>query len=168
MSTICDYAEFVRSRAKPMPTKVECLLHAAVGLVGELIELRAAESRLDSVNQLEEVGDALFYIQMVENDLGALPDVYVEGGTDGLAIAGDFLDLCKKAWVYNKPLETLEAHMKLYVAQVRRLLEGYCMMTLQTSLSVAINENVEKLMRRYPVGYSDQAAQARADKPEGR
>lgn len=106
------YSEFVASRAKPMTNATEDLLHAAIGVSGEGGELLDAikkswvynqpiEGKIDNI--IEELGDALFYIQMAANYLGI-------------------------------------------------------------SLEHLIDSNMQKLTKRYPTGYSDQAAKERADK----
>ncbi len=76
--------------------------------------------------------------------------------------AGELLDTAKKTWVYNKPFDATNAveelgDMFFYFVKAVRL----CGLTLQDV--VAFNQ--AKLLRRFPGGvYSDQHAQARADK----
>jgi NTP pyrophosphatase (non-canonical NTP hydrolase) len=75
--------------------------------------------------------------------------------------AGEMLDCVKKTWVYGKELD------------VENLREeaGDCMFYIQMlcnqfgwTIENLMLVNMEKLTRRYPEGYSDAAAQARADK----
>ena len=108
------YAEFVKSRTKPLESPLLDLLHMSVGCSGESGELLDAVKKswiynkpLDTVNVIEELGDLLFYIQ------GALNAV-------------------------NHP--------------TIKTLDDLCMV------------NKVKLTTRYPTGYSDKAAQERADK----
>lgn len=75
--------------------------------------------------------------------------------------AGELLDAIKKAWVYNKPLDEQNLIEELgdvlwYVQHIAN--------HLNVPLETIMYANMEKLKRRYPEGYSDQAAQARADK----
>lgn len=77
---------------------------------------------------------------------------------------GELLDAVKKAWVYNAPLNTEnlveEAGDALFYLQALALQLGL-------SLEYFVLKNMEKLEKRYPTGYSDAAAQARADKEPG-
>lgn len=104
------YPEFVTSRTKNLDTGNENLLHPAVGISGEAGELLDAIKKVwiynkatDVENIVEELGDILFYIQMMAN-------------------------------IFDTTIEDL------------------------------IEENVRKLEKRYPTGYSDKDAVARADK----
>jgi NTP pyrophosphatase (non-canonical NTP hydrolase) len=75
--------------------------------------------------------------------------------------AGELLDAIKKTWVYEKPLDIAN------VIEELGDLEFY-MEAMRAQLGVTrvqvIEANVAKLTKRYPTGYSDEAAQARADK----
>lgn len=74
---------------------------------------------------------------------------------------GELLDSVKKTWVYGKPLD--EANLIEELGD----LEFY-MQALRTRLGVTrayvLSANMNKLNIRYPKGYSDKAAQERADK----
>lgn len=74
---------------------------------------------------------------------------------------GELLDACKKHWIYNKPLD--------YNNVIEEL--GDTLFYIQAAankLGVTIDEiidlNIIKLRNRYPQGYTDAAAIARADK----
>lgn len=78
--------------------------------------------------------------------------------------SGEALDATKKMWVYNKEL-TPEVEENLIEEA------GDCLFYIQflcnelgITLADAIEYNINKLKVRYPEGYSDAAAQARADK----
>lgn len=77
---------------------------------------------------------------------------------------GELLDAVKKAWVYNAPLrsENLieEAGDTLFYLQALANAMGL-------TLEFFLTENMRKLEKRYPSGYSDEAAQTRADKEPG-
>ncbi len=75
--------------------------------------------------------------------------------------AGELLDAVKKQWVYNKPLDMVNmveelGDLEFYMEALRQ--------NLGLSREVILLQNIEKLKHRYPDGYSDAAAQARADK----
>lgn len=75
--------------------------------------------------------------------------------------AGELLDAIKKTWVYNKPLDEEnvleECGDMLFYIQLQLNVSGLTILD-------AIEHNAAKLRKRYPDGYTDQAAQARADK----
>lgn len=77
--------------------------------------------------------------------------------------AGELLDALKKHVIYNKPLDmdnVIEelGDLEFYMQGMRALLNLDRDQTLRT--------NMDKLSIRYAKGYSDQAAQVRADKTE--
>lgn len=75
--------------------------------------------------------------------------------------AGELLDAIKKTWVYNKPLDEGNVIEELgdlmFYIQAMALVQG-------VSLAYVMAENTQKLLTRYPTGYTDAAAQARVDK----
>jgi NTP pyrophosphatase (non-canonical NTP hydrolase) len=75
--------------------------------------------------------------------------------------AGEIVDAIKKHWTYNKPLD--RDHLIEEIGDLLFYLQALC--NLQgITLNDAAEANVDKLMKRYPSGYSDAAALARADK----
>ncbi len=75
--------------------------------------------------------------------------------------AGEVVDAVKKHWVYGKPLDVeniLEecGDILFYVSA--------CLNLCGHSLNDAMTHNIDKLNKRYPHGYTDQDAIARADK----
>lgn len=75
--------------------------------------------------------------------------------------AGELLDMVKKSWIYGKDFDhenLIEecGDLLFYIAAALDQ-HGY-------TLSDAAKANYAKLEKRYPVGYTDQAAQERADK----
>lgn len=75
--------------------------------------------------------------------------------------AGEILDTAKKHWVYNKPLDIENLYEELgdllFYTTALMIITGI-------DLEEVLVRNVEKLKKRYPDGYTDTAAQARADK----
>ena len=175
-----EYIAFVQSRAKPgvdilaTLTAEKChLLHMAIGISGEAAEF--FESKTE-VNSCEEAGDLLFYITGATFALPSWNDsdwheATSETRTDKFAsyhakdalvvAAGDFLDLVKKYTVYNKPFD--EPAIKEALIEVLYQLGTY----YGDELDLLLDENIAKLTKRYATGYSDKAAQERADKPAG-
>ena len=76
--------------------------------------------------------------------------------------AGELLDTIKKTWVYNKPLDranVIEELGDLFFYTT------WLMEFLGISKEEVLTANINKLAVRYPnLKYSDEAAQARADK----
>jgi hypothetical protein len=172
------YYDFVKSRVKWLPSLQEDLIHATIGIVGELIELRAANTR---ENILEELGDIEFYCVHYElawarfgatlrqdpimpQDLFALNLTWALD--ECLHTAGNLLDGAKKLWVYNKsPDQLFDAAERLYKSLRSFLFQIHALLAISEGTLRASNE--AKLRLRYPVGYTDAAAQARADKAPG-
>jgi len=75
--------------------------------------------------------------------------------------AGELLDCIKKTVIYNKPLDVNNIieeldDLEFYITQVR--------LNLKIKRWLILQRNMKKLYKRYAEGYSDQAAQQRADK----
>lgn len=75
--------------------------------------------------------------------------------------AGELLDAVKKTFIYNKPLDVVNAKEELgdllwYIALACR--------TLDVSFEEIMQMNIDKLSKRYPEKYTDADAIARADK----
>lgn len=75
--------------------------------------------------------------------------------------AGEILDCVKKTWIYGKELDVVnlveEAGDVMFYLAALLDQQGY-------TLGQAAEMNYTKLAKRYPQGYTDQAAQERADK----
>jgi NTP pyrophosphatase (non-canonical NTP hydrolase) len=78
--------------------------------------------------------------------------------------AGELVDAIKKAVIYNKPLD--RANVVEELGDIEFYLEGL-RQGLGISRAEVLEANMSKLSRRYQDGYSDAAAQARADKEGG-
>jgi hypothetical protein len=166
------YQEFVTSRVKWL-SLTEDLVHSAMGLLGECIEYR--EATLPS-HILEELGDLEFYYEHAHQSVsraGLLQTVPIS--RDEFRIierdpeywithwCAEYHDLAKKAWVYNKALSSLNFSAPLVRIQL-------CLNVLANKVRMTRDQvqehNQSKLETRYPKGYSDEAAQERADKVE--
>lgn len=84
--------------------------------------------------------------------------------------AGEALDITKKMWIYNQDLSTVNkegqihyTHLKEELGDILFYVQHACNI-LGVAMPVLIEENMAKLNKRYPVGYSDKAALERADK----
>lgn len=181
------YIGFVGSLAKPGQdilsslTPEKChLLHMAIGAEGEVNEL-INNTGLDNI--IEECGDLEFfltgmYINTTEFGVGwnsnrilshhVLPlynsqDV-LEHAYSMSDKTNEMLDLIMKHAIRNKPLDTVK------ISEILRRLQ-YDLATIYKYLNVTraevLEANKKKLDKRYKDGYSDKAAQERADKIDG-
>lgn len=162
------YPEFVAYRIKPLPTKIERLEHAILGMVGEIGEIADAykkhwiyERPLDTVNMLEELGDLRFYIQMAINE-------DLTPSSIPLASRGSFfknlMTLTQSVGHFQLDIETNQVeHQKLSLSRILCQFTSLCLQMGVTEEEV-IQKNIEKLTKRYPTVYSNEAAIARADK----
>lgn len=84
-------------------------------------------------------------------------------GTTGISgEAGELLDISKKLWIYNKPIDI--AHLIEELGDLRFYYQAVLNMLGITDQDVRA-QNMKKLMVRYSEGvYSDKQAQERADK----
>lgn len=75
--------------------------------------------------------------------------------------AGELLDAIKKVWVYGK--EPDWGNIREELGDLLFYIQGLANI-LGDNIDDLIESNMFKLTKRYPTGYSDQAAIARADK----
>lgn len=164
-----NHPAMVAALFKPMGGHGASLIHAAVGMAGEIAELLEAT---DLDNIIEELGDWRFYREAAWQDLvkeGAfrpksvvmVASWYGQTLTELAIWNGKFLDAAKKVWVYNKPYDIVgltdllmrcDAVMEQFIAQIG------------VTWDLVDRHNMVKLSKRYPKGYTDAAAQTRADK----
>lgn len=182
-----NYAEFVASRFKgytatitdiaAAPPSLMGALHAVVGMVGEALEYRFSTSR---GNLREELGDFVFYWEAFQVAVGYRPALrtghaagferpgllqYEQACSEWLRSLGELLDLSKKEMVYAQELDATKSSyrhglMVIVAESLWTILHFHGLTVDQLQ-----RENMEKLLKRYPTGYSNKAAQERADKP---
>lgn len=152
------------------------LMHAAVGVVGEAIELRDFK---DKAHFIEEAGDLEFYLEALKQAIfalnGSVPEAVIFEADEGeleynvfgniVSAGGDIVDFAKKSWVYRKPLHSQElVNSAEIVCQHLNWLYNH----FGTTREEVLYENQVKLIGpegRFRDGfYSDAAAIARADK----
>lgn len=142
------------------------LLHAVLGIAGELAELVDHE---DDENFLEECGDVLFYCRNIRQILDVPAYEFRDPtGVNVIRLIGSLVDHAKRIAIYSYEVtpERLVAILKLV-----DLTESMVVMELaerSMTREQALEHNIEKLVAgpkaRYKNGYSDDAAAARADK----
>lgn len=173
-----NYQEFVTSRVKWLETPQLDLVHSAMGLLGECVEF--AEAKLPS-HKIEELGDLEFYFEHADQVVAGLSRMYPISvisidRNEAQALerdplfwlthwAAEYHDYAKKAFIYNKDLAQLVDKFNSALRRMQLCLHFLAGQINMTRESIQ-EHNQSKLEQRYPVGYSDAAAQARADKAE--
>jgi NTP pyrophosphatase (non-canonical NTP hydrolase) len=89
---------------------------------------------------------------------------YLHAATGLSGESGEVLDLIKKVWVYDRPLDVV-TYDKLIeeMGDTLHYLQMLCI-KMRCSMGDLRDHNVAKLRARYPDGFSKEAANARADK----
>ena len=176
-------------KTKGYNVKMEALVHASVGVIGEAVELMFSDS---AENMIEEFGDEEFYVEatlqavialypedrsLVTRELfnmyviQSMENVEDVSVSDLVYYGNEVLDFAKKLWVYNKPQEeVMDKLLQSLAALKAHLLALYEMTHLTEDVIRGMNQT--KLIygtpdkpARYPgIAYTDAAAQARADK----
>lgn len=169
------------------------LWHMATGVAGEVIEFMEALRGYISVAKdarneeewksmrvtrrahlIEEMGDIFFYCEGIRAALGLRNPTHEAGLVDetGLGIltsAGELLDSAKKHAVYSKPLsdeqlDAIQRHLDIIHTALIETIGSLYNATYEEVME-ALDTKLNK--KRYPNGYTNEAAQARADKKEG-
>ena len=161
------YSEFVASRKKPGQDLLDdwdvdkaSAVHMLVGLADEWMEFMGADS---AENAQEELGDLIFYMEGLLQDFGLSlsPNIYPDFHAE--AFMGVYTAV-KRHLMYNKPID-LEQLANSATETIRHALAHLCVeWEVQADFDQLKDQNVAKLTKRYETGYSDKAAQERADK----
>ncbi len=165
-----QYRAFVATRFNFMQNEQEALMHAAVGLAGEWVELIEA---VTDENAQEELGDFEFYLAACCLVLRYDPqpvspeEAAPRGLVSMLSLTGAVLDAAKKVWVYQKDTRTVFPQIARELDKITAVLP-YFYRVWELSREDTLTANIAKLRLRYPDGYSNAAAQARADKEPGK
>lgn len=140
------------------------LLHAALGITTELMELVLGDGDL---NKKEEIGDVYWYIAVAASDLECtfqelksistmtIEEIDNEPGAALAAVIGELSDVIKRACFYGTPLDDVKFGRHL----------GNCLLLLESAGSSegitpeeAMEANVAKLRRRYGEKFTTEAA----------
>ena len=137
---------------------VQDILDGVTRLAGELEdgeEHKRAASHADMVRVLKKPGSVIAD-EMSGHDADL---IHMAMGISGEA--GELLDAIKKATIYRKPLDLDNVIEEL--CDLEFYMEGL-RQTLDITRGRTLLANIDKLSVRYAAGYSDRAAQVRADK----
>lgn len=165
-----DYQTFVRSKAAPAYAtnqKQFDLLHAALGLSTEVLELNLSNSRQ---NTLEELGDCLWYLTFLSTSLSVNSndlDIKYPHRVDVPLTLRDFttatevmVSLIKKHVIYTKPQDLETQFFHLWLSFIRHL------RSCNTDLFYLIGTNMDKLNTRYKSSFTPEESEQRRDKGE--
>lgn len=177
------YLQRQRSQVSALMQKCDTcedlLLHAAIGIVGEVVELIEAD---EPQKRVEEMGDLLFYHdslviwqerysppRKLDEESTYIPSLftadlaYIERTL--LIHSTALLDLAKKVWAYGQTprFEDIEIQRRWLLSAF----QGYAY-ALSTPIEDILENNWQKLSKRYPDHkFTTQASIDRADEKAG-
>lgn len=180
-----DYYPLALRTAKVFISPRENLRHAALGLITELGEFTTEVKRIAiygrpmsdemRAHMIEEIGDAMWYVPLALSTFDAKTLVYFEPGDpsakrveaiDNLADAAVAAAVCMAPIVAHLIVaEDADAVMMFGALSVLvHLIDKRIAPMLGTTGDEIRAANIAKLRERYPDKYTDEAAEARADK----
>lgn len=178
---LIEYQPLALRTAKWYPSLFQNLEHAALGLVTEVGEFATVAKRVAiygkeftpamRAHALEELGDVAWYCALAAETLGVTLDKIKQEYTDKLTSMSQAALL----------LAACTAYVPVAIEAMRDGTEDYTLATVRDCIGMTIGAvmivgqyldpnydflggNIGKLMARYPEKYSDNAAEARADK----
>lgn len=182
---LTQYQPLALRTEKPLPTQRGRLEHAILGLITETGEFTTEVKRiaiygkgLDDVDptgvtraqhMAEEIGDVMWYLAIAADAVGyQLEDIFYLDLVDPLISERLTETSFRFARHVGKLSELLSEHLPQpkIVGHIGHILH-LCFDSardLGTTLKDICAENIAKLQLRYPEKYSDEAAEARADK----
>lgn len=143
----------------------ERLINAALGLCGEAAEVAEAFRTPSDAHLLEECGDFLWYAAQHSKACGWTLGQFEPHREDDPIIwiwytTGKLADMAKKQVFHQKDVSAVDRWrlMDVAISSIATILDlrGY-------TLSDACEHNVAKLLKRFPVHFTPEAANARAD-----
>lgn len=168
--TESEYLQFCKALFQDEPHDDLCssaVTHATIGVAGEVCEVLSqlhdqgvTGDNIDSVHMMEELGDLEFYLAVLHDSLGILPEethcFYSSPAHSMLnvtEIVGDMLDLLKRGRYYgNAQSKDSWVSVLLCLRQWMKFLYD----TFEITRENAIAANVRKLRARYPDGFDNQ------------
>ena len=170
-----EYQQFVLSKEAPpatIPAHNSRLLHVALGIATELLELDLSTTR---DNTLEELGDFLWYLTLGSDvlnvplvDLPLKMDISPHSNHLSLVLLKEdaelFVSLVKKQVIYGSPVmeEILACYLSLWSSFVYHA--AFC----STDIGYLVSTNQAKLEARYKASFTTQESEERRDKQDGK
>jgi len=110
------------------------------------------------------------FVNSRAKDMGTASFDFLHAAVGCATEAGELLDTAKKIWVYSQDFATTNKEVVTHAENIKEEL-GDMLFYIQLAANIfdvdiedLMVQNMEKLTKRYPVGYSDKAAAERADK----
>jgi len=166
---------------KSLPTQQERLEHALLGLITEVGEITTEVKRMEIYGKslddarrahiAEEIGDVLWYLAIASDALGLnifethnanfeMPPASFKNCSFALAaVIGNLVDVAMRA----ERGEDDSAELQILLGTALTILDCASRM-VGISLDTIAVSNIDKLRERFPDAYSNEAAEARADK----
>lgn len=185
---LMEYVPLAVRTEKVLP-KIDRVIHGCMGLITEIGEVTTELKRmaiygkpLDNDRKkhiLEEVGDVMWYVAIILDAVEAdLPYVHLapkmemptgsEGKYEALALmlgvhCGRICQTTQQ-WVMEESIDGYD--MPSFMASLTMLINGMYVLSLfcDSTVEQAMADNIAKLRIRFPDAYSNEAAEARADK----
>ena len=146
-----EYIDLAMRTSRKDLSKTDSLLNACLGLAGEYAELR---DTLDVDDRKNELGDLHWYFALayVNSEIDNLEDVSTEmDDINLLKTIGNLCDYVKKIVYQGHELDKVEMTNLISKLFNRLRQECYIQGFSQTEI---MQLNIDKLMRRYPEGFT--------------
>jgi len=139
------------------------MLHSIIGITTEDFELDLAKHNNDIINALEEMGDKLYYMATLADELN-LTDLLQEENSDTISILeNDMLDLAKRSLFYGTKFDIDMCGRILYSKYIDTLNN---IKHFDSNVEVVMRTNILKLQQRYPNKFTSRDATIRDLKAE--
>jgi hypothetical protein len=189
-----EYYPLALRTCKMFPTLEQNLRHAVMGMITEAGEMMTGIKRWEIYNKeldaamrsdlLEELGDFQWYVPVAmmaigRTELPEVPQIMLDAHRSRLHNAGDYvialngLTSAVSITLFTTEQGDVPTPGKLTYNSINKIVAACVMMndsieSLAEQLCTTGDEvrrlNIEKLRKRFPVAYTDEAAEARADK----
>lgn len=172
-----EYQLAAMRTAKKLPLDL-AMVHGAMGVASEIAEfleaLDTAQASSDSDEVFDitlELGDAFWFLTYMTDSLGVgihnlphildvVPSVEFYSSSKPVIAAGEILTLVKRHMFYGKRVDLQKLLDQIGITWIALT---QCAVALNINPHYVLEMNIEKLKRRYPQAYSDEAALGRAD-----
>jgi hypothetical protein len=183
------YAPLALRTAKPRATPMQDLEHALLGLATDIGEFATEVKRITIYERvpdtamrdhmLEELGDIQWYVPLAERALGIVrvprptqwTRAYIQAKARTLSTAVLMLESCSAplltAYLHHEDISTpfVAGNDAAGACEaIIRVCDHIATEFFATPPTIVRAWNIEKLRKRFPEAYSDEAAEARADK----
>jgi len=159
--TVENYQELSMRTFKKLNSEFEEVSHMVLGLISEQNELSDALAVEDETNIKEELGDKLWYLSNLANIFCVKLDINFEPSEKNRVLSriySDLADKLKRRYVYGTKDDTYIVYdincIFRAIIDIIVFLYGQDMEILENIM----NNNISKLMIRYPEKYSDELA----------